>query len=355
MNLMQWIRLLQKLQLKITTPILYHDQVYPLTKNFALRPKGVPILLYHRIAPNTLHPFLSKVSGPISPYRICNIEPEIFAEQMKFLIEEGFQFKTLSELREGPAPSGQKWVAITFDDIFRDALTFLVPILQELRIKATLFFISGVISSSELLWQHRLYRELQGGDEEKFFNQVRAIVKRLSDTSNKDIYQEILSTMPTRERKNLFRELPALSDEKTLASELYFTKEELASLSKHPLIEIGSHSHQHYYMSHLSPAEYLKELSVSKNTLEEIIQKPVLSFSYPHNDYRQDDELWVKEVGYLTACTVDESRYQNFRNWRLHRINVRDTDDLPIIRRMVHTHWVRDRAIKSNHFFNQIS
>ena len=68
--------------------------------------------------------------------------------------------------------------------------------------------------------------------------------------------------------------------------------------------EIGSHTVSHPDLGILGPAEARRELRDSKNTLEEILQRPVRWFAYPYggpNNFRPEYLTLSQELGY-EAC-----------------------------------------------------
>src|SRR5436853_3441308 len=74
------------------------------------------------------------------------IPPEMFASQMQFLGQRGFQVLSLEEgcrrLNSGGDLSGA--IVLTFDDGYRDFLTEAVPVLEKHSFPATLFVVTQV-------------------------------------------------------------------------------------------------------------------------------------------------------------------------------------------------------------------
>lgn len=83
-----------------------------------LRP-GALVLLYHRVA-----------RPGVDPFDLC-VAPDRFAEQLE-LLRRTHRLATLSEIREATRAgrSVRGWVALTFDDGYRDNLTAALPILE---------------------------------------------------------------------------------------------------------------------------------------------------------------------------------------------------------------------------------
>ena len=105
-------------------------------------PAQVPILMYHYIRVNPDPNDLVGVN--------LSVDPAVFAEQMQFLVDHGFQTITFDDLvaalRYGvglpPKP-----VILTFDDGYADFYTAAFPVLQRLGLKATSFVITSKVEA----------------------------------------------------------------------------------------------------------------------------------------------------------------------------------------------------------------
>jgi peptidoglycan/xylan/chitin deacetylase (PgdA/CDA1 family) len=79
---------------------------------------------------------------------------------------------------------------------------------------------------------------------------------------------------------------------------------ELREVAELPFIEIGSHTNTHCDMAKLTdPSEAYGELRTSKLMLQEMLDKPILSFAYPYGRYSAVCPAAADRAGYLTAAT----------------------------------------------------
>ncbi len=81
---------------------------------------------------------------------------------------------------------------------------------------------------------------------------------------------------------------------------------EVKQLVESGLIEIGSHTLTHANLNKLDDESCLKELTDSKQQLEELTGRTVTSFAYPFGIYSDRDVKFVKQAGYLNAVTTSE-------------------------------------------------
>jgi peptidoglycan/xylan/chitin deacetylase (PgdA/CDA1 family) len=111
--------------------------------------RNIPILMYHHIGDkqNWLY-----------------VRPEIFRQQMDYLLEKGYNTVTLQEL-VAALNSGislpAKPIVLTFDDGYRDFFTNAFPILRERNLKATVFVITQLVDGEDYLTWEQL-REIKG-------------------------------------------------------------------------------------------------------------------------------------------------------------------------------------------------
>jgi peptidoglycan/xylan/chitin deacetylase (PgdA/CDA1 family) len=79
---------------------------------------------------------------------------------------------------------------------------------------------------------------------------------------------------------------------------------ELVALARLPGIEVGAHAVRHRRLDELDEAELAEELRVSKAQLEELTQRSIRSFAYPHGSYDNRVREAVIAAGYRSAAAV---------------------------------------------------
>jgi peptidoglycan/xylan/chitin deacetylase (PgdA/CDA1 family) len=179
----------------------------------------------------------------LDPYNLM-IRPERFREQVTSLRGRGYRFVSLAELTADIEQAGppEALCAMTFDDGTVDNLEVLAPMLAELEVPASVFVCPELLGSAH------------------FAMPAEAGV-RLMDA------------------------------------------EELLELASSPLVEIGSHTNAHTDLSTAGAEQAYGEMVSSRGTLEELLQRPVLSFAYPKCDYSPDCPEAARRAGYSVAVT----------------------------------------------------
>ncbi|HUW28696.1 MAG TPA: polysaccharide deacetylase family protein [Sulfuriferula sp.] len=69
-------------------------------------------------------------------------------------------------------------------------------------------------------------------------------------------------------------------------------------------MEIGSHSHTHRRLTECDDAALMAELTLSKSTLEDLLNTAVTSLAYPYGVHDARVVVAAKAAGYLTACST---------------------------------------------------
>jgi peptidoglycan/xylan/chitin deacetylase (PgdA/CDA1 family) len=107
------------------------------------RKPRIPILMYHGIRDGI---------GKRRPYFETNTSPTLFARHMQFLRDNGYRTLDLTDALESMTLGhGQRCVALTFDDGYRDFYTQAFPILAQHGFIATMFIISGLTAERTTL------------------------------------------------------------------------------------------------------------------------------------------------------------------------------------------------------------
>lgn len=198
---------------------------------------GVRILMYHSIggSPDD-HPLATRI-------RIRNFEA-----QLGVLAQNGYKTVTISELVANKSFfAGQKVIAITFDDGYKDAAETAVPILRRFGLKAT-FFITTSHADGECS-------------------------KRWANGSLRE----------------------------------YMNWPDIAELSNMGF-EIGSHMVHHVNLTDLYEEKARFELKRSKEEISDRIGREVEVFSYPYGGANNRIIKLAKEAGYVGGCSSCRGR-----------------------------------------------
>jgi peptidoglycan/xylan/chitin deacetylase (PgdA/CDA1 family) len=101
-------------------------------------------------------------------------------------------------------------------------------------------------------------------------------------------------------------------------------------------VEIGAHSVTHPHLDELSSAEIDREVSTSKQQLEQVLGGPVRSFAYPYGSYDRRVRHSVISAGYESAAAVKNAvSHRGDDPWAIARWTVRARTDAREITRVL--------------------
>ncbi len=83
----------------------------------------------------------------------------------------------------------------------------------------------------------------------------------------------------------------------------YLSIANLKELALLPGVTIGGHGYSHRPLTHLNDQTLTNELRDSRAWLEDIIQKPVVTMSYPHGAVDERVQGFVSDSGFTTAAS----------------------------------------------------
>jgi peptidoglycan/xylan/chitin deacetylase (PgdA/CDA1 family) len=186
--------------------------------------------------------------------------------QLRRLLDRGFRGATAPEVLE--RPHDPRLLHVTFDDAFTSVAN-AVPILAKLGLPATVFACSDFAGSGRPLLVPELQRVPQVDE---------------------------LSTLPW---------------------------DELRSLARTDLIEIGSHTVSHSHLTRLSDDELRRELRDSKAAVEDNLGRPCPHLAYPYGEHDARVRDAARAAGYSagfaapgTSTTVDLFQVPRTGFWR---------------------------------------
>lgn len=100
----------------------------------------------------------------------------------------------------------------------------------------------------------------------------------------------------------------AFAEDDSQAEFAHFNWEQAQEMQDSDIIDIQSHSHSHKNLLHLSEAEVLQELELSKKLIEVNLDKECNYFAYPNGAYNFEIQSMAEEAGYLMQFTTRMGR-----------------------------------------------
>ncbi len=252
-----------------------------------------------------LFKLIYKRQGPVVPVVMYHgvsdydqITPVMLEEQFDW-ISKNFTSYFASEMEEAKLDS--EAIILTFDDGLRNNAEIVFPLLEKYGLKATFYVVSGLLSGTDMLWNHEAtarFSQLTENDRKLHFgdsaSDINAFVSSLKLRSTAEALSVVakLRTMTSVDK---------FTDEHRVKYQI-MSEQELLQIDPN-IVEIGAHSHTHPILDQLSLDEAIEEITTSKSLLEKLLKRPVDSFCYPNGDY-QPELVSTIEKNFKTAVTT---------------------------------------------------
>ncbi|SFC88764.1 Polysaccharide deacetylase [Bosea sp. CRIB-10] len=269
--------------------------------------KGAILTLHHvRPAP---------AAAGFRPNGLLEITPDFLDRVLTLIRAEGYDIVSLDEAlaRLADPKPGRFFVALTFDDGYRDNLDHAWPVLAKHSVPWTLYVVRGFAERTARLWWLELEEAIRalprialdlpdgrfaapaGTDAEKL-----AAFDRLYWRLRKGPEAILLSAISDLGRQ-------AGIDPVALVERECLPTETLRSLAGAPGVTIGAHTLNHPILAKHSEEVARREIVESKAWLEDVLEAPIRHFAYPVGDPGSAgprEFALAKEAGFASAVTT---------------------------------------------------
>ncbi len=259
---------------------LYFSGAHRVARQF-LAGEGA-ILMFHRVRPARDDAF--------QPNRALEITPRFLDEVLTSLRAEGVEIVTIDEVhrRLMAGERSRRFVALTFDDGFRDNLEYAWPVLKRHQAPFTIYVPSDFAEGRGELWWIVLEMAIAGHDQievtldgaEHVFDCPTPETKLQTFTT---IYRHLRSRETEAELRQVCRELAFGYgiDIGKLCRETCMGWDELAFLAGDPLVTIGAHTVTHPILTKVSAEAARSEMLDGARTIAAKLGKMPAHFAYP--------------------------------------------------------------------------
>jgi len=223
-------------------------------------------------------------------------------------------------------------VLVSFDDGYRNNFTVAVPILEKYQIPAIVFITTDMIGTGKLVWAVELIDRLVSWEQSQFtlggtkyalpppntpertwavmamMGAIRSLSSQELQPFKERIWSETTLDLSPNWKKELYE---------------FMNWDEVRQLQKKG-IAVGAHTVTHPVLSKLEPAELERELSESKQHIEQELGGLIDTLAYPFGsryDYSDAVIDKARELGYKIGFTLTERRnHEVLESMRIDRI-----------------------------------
>lgn len=293
------------------------------------------ILMYHRVL-------------PLDDERAKNEEPGMFVTPETFklhlnILSQYFEFIKLSdwiERKNKGLPLPAKACAITFDDGWLDNYEYAYPILQELKVPATIYLVSDMTDTKQTFWPERLSDLLTqvSANHSDQWNIPCMEWLHTSETNytytntapTQEHISEIINAVKLYSDSEINIRLDQIEDELNLSNEInkkpaLLSWKQAKEMFDSGLFDIGSHTCQHIRLNAKTPRHIIEnEIINSKKNIESKLKIPIKTFCYPNGDYTSE-ALKIVSDNYIAAVTTQSGwNTTSANNYTLQRVAVHE-------------------------------
>ncbi len=266
------------------------------------------ILMFHHVreAPNR----------DFAPNAHLTVSPKFLEATLKSLRSSNIDIVSMDEaiLRIQNGQTNKPFVAITFDDGYRDNAEIAAPILRKYNAPYTIYIASGLIDGSANLWWDGLEAIIRNQDKILVRSQAGAgEIECSTPKAKRKTYALLLEYLTNdlseelqREWINEYAAHYNVDLNSMLQSEM-MSWDEIKTLAEDPLCTIGTHTVHHYALARLEKEQAVAEISDGAQILEAALGEKPKHFAYPYGYSlaagRRDFEI-VAELGFASAVTT---------------------------------------------------
>lgn len=244
-----------------------------------------------------LHRCAEHNKNGLYPNENLKISPESLK---KFILkkQKSHDFVSLDNVHEilssGKAPK-KPFIALTFDDGYKDNFINAAPILEQLQIPYTIFVTSCFPDYTSYLWWYELEDYIIHNDKLTLSNGITYNCK--TKDQKFDSFMEIREVILNLDQNNLKSEMKNLfmnyeCAENHNISEYSMTWNMVQQIANSKYGTIGAHTKNHVALSKMNDEDALNEILSGKKDLESKIGKTVYHMAFP---YGSAEECGLRE------------------------------------------------------------
>ena len=241
----------------------------------------------------TLHHVRPPRPEAFQPNRLLEVTPEFLDRVVAWLRRADIEIVTLDEMhrRLVSGASGRRFVALTFDDGYRDNLRFAYPILKKHGAPFAIYVPTSFPDRLGELWWLALEAVIAGNPA---IEVAMDGSRRRFDCASVDAKREAFETVywwlrgreTEEELRQVVHDLAARYEVGVtgFCEELCMTWSELAELAADPLVTIGAHTVNHVILKKVPDNVVAAEMRMSAAAIEAALGVRPHHFSYPVGD-----------------------------------------------------------------------
>ena len=284
----------------VLTGTRLHRRLAPLTRG-----QGAIFMLHH------VRPWQQR---PFAPNRLLEIEPAFLDAALHRVTALGFDLVSMDEaLRRIGSAGARPFVALTFDDGYRDALEHALPILERHQAPITLYVTTGFAERTARLWWVELEEAIAAlAHIDVTVGGTRLSLPSRGADEKAAAFRTLYWLLRAGPEDRLLATIAALSveaglDGRAIVERLCLDWDGVRTLARHPLCTIGVHTLTHAMLAKREATAARHELAESRRQIEMATGLPARHLAYPVGDPTSAgprDYAIAADLGFASAVTT---------------------------------------------------
>lgn len=225
-------------------------------------------------------------------------------------------------------------VLITFDDGYKDFYYNALPVLRKYKIRPVVFLTTNFVGG-KLTWWDNLFYSVKNTKEKHLSCSIGKYELKNREEDYLNICL-ILKGSKEKEKEKIVKEIKKklkIKVPRALWKDLFMNWEEIKKVSNE--VDFEAHTINYYVLSRISLKEAEKEITESKKTIEEKLNKKVYGFAYPNGrkqDFNEEIKRILKENNFICAFTTINGLEDLKDRFEIKRIGIFKSDTLNYFR-----------------------
>ena len=262
-----------------------------------------------------------------------HITPGALRSQLEFLAGS-YHVLPLAEYvaRRRSGRSLRRCAAVTFDDAYSGVLTLGLPILDRLRLPATVFVATSFCRHAKRFWWDRFEWVVQRLEAPARIDLLRSV--GLEDgAADDEVRDRILIQFRGALPRRLDAALRRAEARVGVVPERAMTGEELIQLARSDLVDFGCHSAHHYALPWLDAAKVEKEIRLDLGWLRERVPRVRPYLAYPYGLYTRATVEAARRGGMEAAFSIEgHAATSRFPLFHCSRVGMADVNTMSTLR-----------------------
>lgn len=263
----------------------------------------------------TLHHVRPATDEAFAPSGILEITPEFLDEVIVHLKTEGYEIVRMSDVPERikQADGSRPFVALTFDDGYRDNAEYALPILRKHDAPCTVYVARGFAEHTANMWWRDLEAIIRREPEVRCRIEHAAYdLPTYTPLQKNRAYLALYWHLRDLDEQPLRRAIEDLKatypvDSEASVATLCMDWHELTAFAADPLVTIGAHTLTHPKLAGCSVEDARREMEESRVIIEEKIGIRPRHIAYPFGDISSAgprEFAIAREAGFDTGVTT---------------------------------------------------